>query len=587
TEEIMGRSRAIGLRFKDGTRTDADLVVMAVGVRPNVQLAKDSLIETNRAIVVNDYMQTNIPHVYAVGECAEHRGFVYGLVAPLYEQGKVLAHHICGIDSEGYQGTVLATQLKVSGVDVFSAGEFMDTDDTKSLKMYDGIRNIYKKVTVRDNKIVGAVLFGDISESTKLLGMIKQQADISVWEKELYGSRSSGQETGEALIASMSDKELVCACNGVSKGTIVQAIQEQGLQSLDEIKKCTKASSSCGSCKPLVNAILEYTQSHGFEHAVEKETVCGCTTLSHDEVVVEIQNRHFANAKAVMSVLGWSHPDGCAKCRPALHYYLGIHGSAVKADSPYLLEENETADRNILADGTYAVTPRIYGGVTSARQLRQIADVVEKYRVPVVKLSSGLRLDLLGIKKEDVPSVSAELDKPEFGPLYGAMLGTVGTCTGASYARDAMQDSIRMGITVEKKLERLQTPFEVTISVSASPHYDAGTLTKDFGIVGTPGGWELYIGGNGTSHVRQGQLLCTSASDEELLTFLLAALQYYRETARYAERTWTWVERMGLVQVREALFNQELQQALVERLEAALSIAPSQVDQQPSVAVIR
>jgi nitrite reductase (NADH) large subunit len=579
SEEIIGRSRVVGLKFKDGTKTDADLLVMAVGVRPNVQLAKEGKVETNRAIVVNDYMQTNVPNVYAVGECAEHRGIVYGLVAPLYEQGKVLAKTLCGVENEGYHGSVLATQLKVSGVDVFSAGEFMDSDEVKSLKWIDGIRSTYKKIVIRDNKIVGAVLFGDISEGTKLLGMIKQKTDISVYEKEMNGA-ARGQEAGEAAIAAMSDKDLVCACNGVSKGTIMQAIQEQGLQTVDEVKKCTKASSSCGSCKTMVGSILDYVHRHGFETTAEKETVCACTTLSHDELMVEIQNRRFVDTEEIMSALNWQTESGCTVCRPTLHYYLSVHGTSaprVQAEVP----------AGIQADGTYAVMPKIYGGVTTPEQLRQIADIVEKYSIPLVKLLEGPQLGLLGVPAADVSNVMSELNLPVSGAVYGKSVSSVGTCSGIRYAVDAMQDSIALGTALEKKLERVQLPNEIKIGVSASPHNRAGSLTKDIGIVGVPGGWEMHVGGSGERQVKAGQLLCTAATEAELLTLTAGFLEFYRETGYYAERVSQWIERIGLLQIREALFDPFLLQILESRMEKELSDSPEQANQQPTAAVTR
>lgn len=580
SEEIIGRKRVTALNFKDGTRTDADLLVMAVGVRPNVQLAKEGNIETSRAIVVNDYMQTSVPNVYAVGECAEHRGIVYGLVAPLYEQGKVLAKKLCGVESEGYQGSVLATQLKVSGVDVFSAGEFTDSDEVKTLKWIDDIRSTYKKIVIRDNKIVGAVLFGDISEGTKLLGMIKQNADISVYEQEMNGAGARGQESGDSIIASMSDKDLVCSCNGVTKGTIIQAIQEHGLQTVNEVKKCTRASSSCGSCAPMVSSILDYVQLHGFDQTVEKESVCACTTLSHDELMLEIQNRGFEDAAEIMAALDWQSETGCAVCRPALQYYLGVHSSKV-------LQMNKDVPAGIQADGTYAVMPKMYGGVTTPEQLRLIADIVEKHGIPLIKLLEGPQLGLLGIAATDVNAVMTELNMPISGPVYGKTLSTIGTCSGIRYAVDAMQDSIGLGVALEKKLERLQMPQEIKIGISASPHNRAGSLTKDIGIVGAPGGWELYVGGSGERHVKAGQLLYTAETDEELLALVAAFLQYYRETGHYAERVSQWVERMGLLQIREALFDPYLLQLLGSRMEEALLDSPGQINQQPTAAVTR
>jgi nitrite reductase (NADH) large subunit len=244
TQEIFGENDVEGLRFSDGEEISADLVVMAVGIKPNTQLAQTCGIPVNRGIIVNDYMETEIPNVFAVGECAEHRKVVYGLVAPLYEQGKVLAKKVCGGEGEAYEGSVLSTKLKVSGVDVFSAGEIFEDKHTKSIKEFNEWSGTYKKVLIRDEKISGAVLFGDTSEGTKLLSMINKGAEVS----EYFETKKSG-EAGVSLVASMPNEEIICGCNGVTKGEIVQAIETQGLTSIEEVKGCTNASRSCGGCK--------------------------------------------------------------------------------------------------------------------------------------------------------------------------------------------------------------------------------------------------------------------------------------------------------------------------------------------------
>ncbi|WP_028403124.1 nitrite reductase large subunit NirB [Ectobacillus panaciterrae] len=569
TERIFGGERVKGLRFKDGTRTEADLVVMAVGVRPNVSLAKSSSIEVNRAIVVNDYLQTNIPHVYAVGECAEHRGAVYGLVAPLYEQAKVLARKICNMDGDSYEGSIVSTQLKVSGVDVFSAGEIVEQDGMRSLKVYDEINGIYKKILVKEDTIVGAVLFGDSSEGTELLGMIHQQANISRLRKvSVLQSWESAESSGESRAASMPHHQIVCTCNGVSKGAIVEAIEKNGLSTVEQVKSCTKASSSCGGCKPLVNAILDHTLR--CESAEEKETICGCTSLSRDEVMQEIKEKQLTHVREVMNVLGWKSEEGCSVCRPALNYYLGVIYPVEYTDEEECKPLNERMYANLQVDGTYSVVPRMYGGITNAQELRRIADVVEKYQVPMVKLTGGQRMDLLGVKKEDLPRVWEDLDMPS-GNSYAKAVRTVKTCVGALYCRFGTQDSIRLGIALEKKFERLQTPHKVKMAVSACPRNCAESGIKDFGVVGVDGGWELYIGGNGGTHLQAGQLLCTVTTEEEVLEMAGAFLQYYRETANYLERTSKWTKRLGLEHIREVLFDQENREELVDRMKLAVS----------------
>ncbi|QRZ93288.1 nitrite reductase large subunit [Bacillus subtilis] len=569
TEEIVGDDRVEGLRFKDGTSIEADLVVMAVGIRPNTTLGAESGIPVNRGIIVNDYMQTEIPHIYAVGECAEHRGIAYGLVAPLYEQAKVLAKHICGIDTKPYEGSVLSTQLKVSGVEVFSAGDFNESEEKKAIKVFDEQDGIYKKIVLRGNQIVGAVLFGDSSEGNRLFSMIQKEADISETSK-ISILQPLDQEAGTSITAAMSDDEIICGCNGVSKGAIIQAIQEKGCSSTDEIKACTGASRSCGGCKPLVEEILQHTLGSDFDASAQKEAICSCTTLSRDEVVEEIKAKGLSHTREVMNVLGWKTPEGCSKCRPALNYYLGMINPTKYEDERTSRFVNERMHANIQKDGTYSVVPRMYGGVTNSTDLRKIADVVDKYEIPLVKMTGGQRIDLIGVKKEDLPKVWEDLDMPS-GYAYGKTLRTVKTCVGEQFCRFGTQDSMALGIALEKKFEGLNTPHKVKMAVSACPRNCAESGIKDLGVVGIDGGWELYVGGNGGTHLRAGDLLMKVKTNEEVLEYAGAYLQYYRETANYLERTSAWLERVGLSHVQSVLNDPKKRQELNDRMNETLS----------------
>lgn len=566
TVEILGDERVTGLRFKDGSEVNADLVVMAVGIKSNTAVAKKSGIYVNRGIVVNDFMETCVPHVYAVGECAEHREIVYGLVAPLYEQGKVLAKRICGIDGEPYEGSVTGTQLKVAGVDLFSAGEIFEDDSTKSIMIYNEYEGIYKRVLTRNNVIVGIVLYGDTKDSTRLFRMLMKKEDIS--EVSIFPT-DGGTGTSDD-IAAMADDELVCGCNGVTKGAIVEAIQTQGLTTLDQVSHCTNAGRSCGRCKPLVNQILAHTLGDKFDAAAaQKISICGCTTLSREELVTEIKAKGLTSVKEVMNVLEWNNEEGCTKCRPAINYYLGmIYMDEYKDDRDSRLV-NEKMHANIQKDGTYSVVPRMYGGVTTAADLKKIAEVAEKYQVPLVKLTGGQRIGLFGVKKEDLPNIWEDLDMPS-GYAYGKTLRTVKTCVGAQFCRYGTQDSMALGIELEKKFERLDTPHKVKMGVSACPRNCSEAGIKDIGFVGIDGGWEMYVAGNGGVDLRPGDLLCTLKTKEEVMEMTGAFLQYYRETANYLERTSKWVERMGLDHVREILANEETRKALNERMDKTL-----------------
>ncbi|MFH0347962.1 NADPH-nitrite reductase [Bacillus vallismortis] len=570
TEEIIGDGRVEGLRFTDGTSIEADLVVMAVGIRPNTALGAESGIPVNRGIIVNDYMETEIPHIYAVGECAEHRGIAYGLVAPLYEQAKVLAKHICGIETKPYEGSVLSTQLKVSGVEVFSAGDFEESEEKKAVKVFDEQDGIYKKIVLRGNQIVGAVLFGDSSEGNRLFSMIQKEADITETSK-ISILQPLNQEAGTSITAAMSDDEIICGCNGVSKGAIIQAIQEKGCSSTDEIKACTGASRSCGGCKPLVEEILQHTLGSDFDASAQKEAICGCTTLSRDEIVEEIKAKGLSHTREIMNVLGWKTPEGCSKCRPALNYYLGMINPTKYEDDRTSRFVNERMHANIQKDGTYSVVPRMYGGVTNSTDLRKIADVVDKYEIPLVKMTGGQRIDLIGVKKEDLPRVWKDLDMPS-GYAYGKTLRTVKTCVGEQFCRFGTQDSMALGIALEKKFEGLNTPHKVKMAVSACPRNCAESGIKDLGVVGIDGGWELYVGGNGGTHLRAGDLLMKVKTNEEVLEYAGAYLQYYRETANYLERTSAWLERVGLSHVQSVLNDPEKRQDLNDRMNETLSV---------------
>ncbi|CAH2717256.1 Nitrite reductase [NAD(P)H] [Neobacillus rhizosphaerae] len=566
TVEILGDERVTGLRFKDGSEVDADLVVMAIGIKSNKEVAKNCGIYVNRGIVVNDFMETSVPHVYAVGECAEHREMVYGLVAPLYEQGKVLANRISGLVGEPYQGSITGTQLKVAGIDLFSAGEIFEDGSTKSIMVYNEYDGIYKRVLTRNNLIVGIVQYGDTKESTKLFRMLTKKEDIS--GTAIFQTECGTGDSND--VAAMPNDELVCGCNGITKGAIVEAIQTQGLTTLDQVSHCTNAGRSCGRCKPMVSQILKYTLGDQFDAATaQKTSICGCTTVSREELVEEIKAKGLTSVKEVMNVLEWNNEEGCTKCRPAINYYLGmIHMDEYKDDRDSRLV-NEKMHANIQKDGTYSVVPRMYGGITTAADLKKIAEVAEKFNVPLVKLTGGQRIGLFGVKKEDLPGMWEELDMPS-GYAYGKTLRTVKTCVGAQFCRYGTQDSMALGIELEKKFERLDTPHKVKMGVSACPRNCSEAGIKDIGFVGIDGGWEIYVAGNGGVDLRPADLLCTVKTQSEVMEMTGAYMQYYRETANYLERTSKWVERLGLKHVQEVLADHETRKALNERMDKTL-----------------
>lgn len=586
TVEITGGERVEGLRFSDGTELKAEFVVMAVGIRPNIGIGQASGLDVNRGIVVDDCLRTSADDVYAVGECTEHRGVCYGLVAPLFEQGAVLAKTLAGVETKPYEGSVCSTKLKVSGVDVFSTGIFLETPECTTLTFHDGWKRTYRKIVLRDNIIVGAVLFGDTDDAAKLERLVKQGAAMTdELYQELTGTGGCCGSKANAA-AELADDDIVCGCNGVTKKMIMDAIADNGLTTLEEVKACTGASRSCGGCKPLVEQLLQHALGDGFEAGAVKQGICGCTEHSRDEIVAAIREQGLHTVHEVMAALEWKEPEGCSKCRPALNYYLGMIWPESYRDDKSSRFVNERMNANIQKDGTYTVVPRMYGGMTSPEELKKIADVSLQYNVELVKMTGGQRIDLIGVKKEDVPKVWEALDMPS-GYAYAKSLRTVKTCVGSRYCRFGTQDSLAMGALLERKFERIDYPAKFKMAVNGCPRNCAESCTKDIGIVGNDGGWEIYIGGNGGIKPRLANLLCKVKTDEELVETTAAAIQYYRETANYLERTSEWVERIGLDAIQRTVVEDSGERKrLVERINIALAQAEDpwkQVLEQPDL----
>lgn len=572
TVGIFGDERVSGVRFADGSAEAAELVVMAVGIRPDAAVAMESGLNVSRGIVVNDFLETSVPNVYAVGECAEHRGVLYGLVAPLFEQGAVLARRLCGLPTEPYRGSTIQTKLKVSGIEVFSAGEIRETPGTLALRVCDEIAGVYKKVLIRDGRAVGAILVGDARESGRLARMIRDGAPVAGPSDLAFlsGTKGTGGVGGEIPdVASLPDDEIICGCMGVTKGTIIRAVRENGLTSVAEVSAHTGASRSCGGCKPLVAELLRLELGDKYEGSTLNEPVCPCTRASREQVVAEIRAQRLMTTFEVMRALNWETPEGCSKCRPSLNYYLNMIWPRERADEAESRLVNERLMANIQNDGTFSVVPRMYGGVTTAEELHRIADVAETYGARMIKLTGGQRIALFGLRKEDLPAVWAELGMPS-GSAYAKAVRTVKTCVGSRFCRYGTQDSLGLGIELERRFENLDTPAKIKMAVSGCPRNCAETAIKDFGVLGVDGGWEIYVGGNGGIHVRTGDLLGKAVTPAEAVEVCGAFLQLYREEARYGERTSVWIERIGLEAVRAAVFDSGKRAGLLERMEAAL-----------------
>lgn len=582
TQALIGDKdgRVMAVKFKSGEEIPADLVVMAAGIRPNVQLAESAGLHCNRGIVVSDTLQTvTDPRIYAVGECAAHRGIAYGLVAPLFEQGKVLANHLAQFGIGRYSGSQISTKLKVTGIDLYSAGDFAGGEGTEEIVMSDPFAGVYKKLVIKDEKLIGACLYGDTVDGGwyfKLLREGRKIADIR--DKLMFGEAGANigdvGHQGQNKAAAMADTDEVCGCNGVSKGAICKAIKDKGLFTLDEVRKHTKASASCGSCTGLVEQLIMFTAGGDYSAAPKKKAMCGCTEASHQDVREAIKKARLLTNAEVFKALDWKTPNGCASCRPAINYYRISTWPKDALDDPQSRYINERSHANIQKDGTYSVIPRMWGGETNSAELRRIADVVDKYKVPTVKVTGGQRIDLLGIKKEDLPAVWKDLDMVS-GHAYAKALRTVKTCVGSEWCRFGTQDSTQMGKDLERALWRMYAPHKVKLAVSGCPRNCAEAGIKDVGVIGVDSGWEIYIAGNGGIKTEVAQFLCKLKTAEEVLEYSGAFLQLYRLEGWYLERTVHYVGRVGMDHIKARILDDaEGRKALWAELQFALEGEP-------------
>jgi nitrite reductase [NAD(P)H] large subunit len=557
THDSQGPTRVRGVVLDDGTEIPADIVVMAVGIRPNAAIAKDAGLETGRGILVDERLRTSDPDILAVGECVEFNGNVYGLVAPLYEQATIVANELAGAGGAGFVDKALATKLKVTGVDLFSAGDFADGEDREEIVLRDATRGVYKRLVLMDDKVIGAVMFGDTADSGWFFQLIKDGTDISEMRDTLiFGPAYAGGDHADptAAVAALPDDAEICGCNGVCKGRIVSAISEKGLTSVDDVRAHTKASASCGTCSGLVEQLLALSLGDAYDPAAVKP-MCGCTDLGHADVRRLIVAKELKTIPELMQELEWKSSGGCAKCRPALNYYMLATWPGEYVDDYQSRFINERVHANIQKDGTYSVVPRMWGGITNSRELRAIADVADKFEIPTVKCTGGQRIDLLGVQKDDLPAVWADLNAAGLvsGHAYGKALRTVKTCVGTDWCRFGTQDSTGLGVRIEKFMWGSWTPAKVKMAVSGCPRNCAESTCKDVGVICVDSGYEIHFAGAAGLDIKGTEVLCHVKTEDEALQVIVALVQLYREQGHYLERIYKWAKRVGLESIQAAV----------------------------------
>jgi nitrite reductase (NADH) large subunit len=581
TKAILGEKRVEAVLLEDGTRLQADMVVMAVGIKPNAGIAKTAGLDVGRGIKVDAGMRTSDADVFAIGECAEVGGQTYGLVAPLYEMANVLAQQLAGETSMQFSPSALATKLKVTGLNLFSAGDFGDGKDREEIVLRDAARGIYKRLVLKDDKMIGAVLYGDTADGAWFFDMIKRGVDIAPMRETLiFGPNYAGGAPLDptAAVAALPDEAEICGCNGVCKGTIVGKIGKLGLTSLDDVRAHTKASASCGSCTGLVEQLLKVTLGDSYNPAAVLP-MCGCTTLGHDDVRRLIVAKSLKTIPEMMQSLEWKTSCGCAKCRPALNYYMIATWPGAYVDDGQSRFINERVHANIQKDGTYSVVPRMWGGMTTSNELRAIADVVDKFKIPAVKVTGGQRVDMLGVKKEDLPAVWADLNKAGMisGAAYAKGLRTVKTCVGTDWCRFGTQDSTGLGIKLEKFLWGSWTPAKVKMAVSGCPRNCSEATCKDVGVICVDSGYDIHFAGAAGLDIHGTDVLGHVETEDEAIEVIAALVQLYREQGRYLERIYKWAKRVGHDTVRKSIMeDRERRHTLYERF--VLSQKFSQID---------
>lgn len=570
TNAIVGGGRVEAVLLEDQSIHPADIVVMAAGIRPETRLGIEAGLHTERGIVVDDAMQTSDANILALGECVEHNATVYGLVAPLYDMAKVLARTLIG-EAATFKAPEVSTKLKVTGVDLFSVGDF--GDDCEEIVFRDPALGVYKRITLNNDRIVGVVMYGDTADSNWFFDKLKSAEDISEIRGSLiYGSAAQGVDP-LALVGSMADDAEICGCNGVCKGTIVTAIHN-GATDLGAIKAVTKASASCGNCTGLVEQVLVCTLGDDFV-VPAAAGICGCTDHTHEDIRQIIKSKVLKSIPAVMQEMSWKTSCGCHVCRPALNYYMIAEWPLEYADDLQSRFVNERNHANIQKDGTYSVMPRMWGGMTTPNELRAIADAADKYNVPAVHVTGGQRIDLLGVQREDLPEMWADLNAAGMvsGHAYSKGLRTVKTCVGTDFCRFGTQDSTGLGITLEKILWGSWTPHKVKLAVSGCPRNCAEATCKDVGVICVDSGYEVSVAGAAGMELKQTVALAKVATEQEVIDLTVAFIQLYRESAAYLDRPYKWVAKVGIAWVIEQVVDDvDNRVALCERFEISQSV---------------
>ncbi len=566
TSRVMGDDVVTGLRFADGERLDVDMLVVSAGIRPRDDLARDAGLRIGErgGIVVDDRLRTNDPDVYAIGECALHRGFVYGLVAPGYQMADVVAQGLVG-GQESFTGADMSTKLKLMGVDVASFGQALANTE-RSIVYEDLVKGVYKKLVLSNDgkRLLGGSLVGDTSDYSKLHFIATKGSELPPAPEDLI----LGDRSGLSAPQEMPDEMQVCSCNNVSKGEICRVIREQGLQTLAEVKSCSKAGTTCGGCVPEVQDILTLELAKA-GHQV-KPKLCEHFEFTRQELYHIVRVKKLTSFEQVRDECG--RGSGCEICKPTIASILASVVNDLIVNHDYLQDTNDRFLANIQRQGLYSVVPRVPGGEITPEKLIVLGEVAKKYGL-YTKITGGQRVDLFGARVDQLPDIWEELVAAGFesGHAYGKALRTVKSCVGSTWCRYGVQDSVGMAIRLENRYKGIRSPHKLKSAVSGCVRECAEAQSKDFSLIATEKGYNVYVCGNGGAKPRHADLLIANVSEADAIRYLDRFIMYYIRTADKLTRTSVWLDKLegGIDQLRKVILDDSL--GICEELEQEMN----------------
>ncbi|MCE7066917.1 nitrite reductase large subunit NirB [Dyadobacter sp. CY326] len=546
TQEIVGGDCIEGMQFSDNSLLDVDMLVISAGIRPRDELAKIAGLETHPrgGIVVNNQLQTSDPNIFAIGECALAHHMIYGLIAPGYEMAEVVATLLLGGDKE-FLPYDMSTKLKLIGTDVASFGDpFIQEPACKTIRYENKAKGVYKRINVsQDGKtLLGGILVGDAEQYNMLLQTCKSKTILPPDSEDLILGSRGGEEAG-AGVMSFPDDALICSCEAVTKGMICHEVSEKGNHTMDALKKSCKAGTGCGGCVPMVKDIISGAMKQNGIYV--RNVVCEHFDYSRQELLDLVKMNGAKTYGAVLNEFGKG--DGCEVCKPLVASLLASlwNENILQKDRATIQDSNDRFLANIQKGGTYSVVPRIPGGEITPEKLIIIGQVAQQYNL-YTKITGGQRIDLFGAHLNDLPDIWEKLINAGFesGHAYGKSLRTVKSCVGSTWCRFGVQDSVTFAIEVEDRYKGLRSPHKLKSAVSGCVRECAEAQSKDFGIIATEKGWNLYVCGNGGSKPQHAQLLATDVDKETCLKLIDRFLMFYIKTADPLTRTATWLNKM-------------------------------------------